>query len=221
MCSHLTWVCQVQVASLIGLLLSRPLADEKFTVHSERWSHFLVSSPCVRQSSNKFAKALNEGFEAVWLFEYQNLLIGVQSLLEESILVEETRMVGNVRLYFVIAVVNVFCTTLTVLFVTNSLGGRCDYRTGFLRLFLVKVFSQLISAQSVKNLRPKWICICIDLVRISFCIFQVLATKNDIAAGSPVVLVQPNPINGSAVQSGGSRHLFSKAHFLSWNIISK
>ena len=40
-------------------------------------------------------------------------------------------MVGNVRLYFVIAVVNVFCTTLTVLFVTNSLGGRCDDRPGF------------------------------------------------------------------------------------------
>ena len=60
-------------------------------------------------------------------------------------------MVGNVRLYFVIAVVNVFCTTLTVLFVTNSLGGRCDDRPGFY-VFLGQSFQSVyISAKRQKS----------------------------------------------------------------------
>ena len=60
-------------------------------------------------------------------------------------------MVGNVRLYFVIAVVNVFCTTLTVLFVTNSLGGRCDDRPGFY-VFLGQSFQPVfISAKRQKS----------------------------------------------------------------------
>ena len=73
-------------------------------------------------------------------------------LLEEWILVKETRMVGNVRLYFVIAVVNVFCTTLTVLFVTNSLGGRCDDRPGSLRIqFSVRLYHDWYQRQKDQN----------------------------------------------------------------------
>ena len=71
-------------------------------------------------------------------------------------------MVGNVRLYFVIAVVNVFCTTLTVLFVTNSLGGRCDDRPGFY-VFLGQSFQSVHISAKRKKSETK-ICICIDLV---------------------------------------------------------
>ena len=72
-------------------------------------------------------------------------------------------MGGSIQLYFVIGVINVFCTTLTILFVTHSLGNGGSNHQGC-------------------NFSPEYICKTF---------YNSVHDKDDIVAGSPVVPTQP------------------------------
>ena len=93
---------------------------------------------------------------------------------------------GSVQLYFVIGVINVFCTTLTVLFVTHSLGNGCINHQGC-QFFCTNVSANL---QDIRHFAT---------------LLMMRVIMRIIVAGSQVVFSQPT--NGSALQAGG--------HFLS------